>query len=58
MWFDLSPLRPDEWARTNYRRWVEAEALRAAYREGFDGARDEHSAATTAQTEAKKQAQQ
>lgn len=54
MWFDLSPLRPDEWARTSYRRWVEAETLRAAYQRGYADAKDEHNAATTAQTEAQK----
>lgn len=54
MWFDLSPMRPDAWAQTNYRRWVEAEALRAAYQQGYTDAKDEHSAASTAQAEAKK----
>lgn len=36
MWFDLSPLRPDEWARTRARPWREAAMLRSAYREGYD----------------------
>ena len=37
MWYDLSPMRPDEYAETNARRWVEATTLRTA---GESGQRD------------------
>lgn len=40
-WFDLSPMRPDEWAVTNARRWNEAMQLRIAYDAGVEDARAE-----------------
>jgi hypothetical protein len=37
-WYDLSPLRPDEYMRTVAYRWQEAMALRNAYQIGVDDA--------------------
>lgn len=34
LWFDLSPMRPDEWARTDAQRWRTAIAMRNAYHAG------------------------
>lgn len=40
-WYDLSPMRPDDYARTNARRWTEAMACRSAFDEGMrDAARE------------------
>lgn len=41
MWFDLSPLRPDEWAETDAARWIEAVQLRTAYQAGIEDAKGE-----------------
>lgn len=41
MWFDLSPMRPDEWAETDAARWNEAMQLRAAYQAGVEDAKGE-----------------
>jgi hypothetical protein len=41
MWYDLSPMRPDDYLRVNAYRWHEAVALRNAYNEGVqDAARE------------------
>ncbi len=41
IWYDLSPMRPDDYARTSARRWTEAVACRSAYEEGTrDAARE------------------
>lgn len=34
LWYDLSPMRPDEYAATNAWRWTEAVTLRAAFEQG------------------------
>lgn len=44
MWYDLSPMRPDEHANANARRWVEATTLRAAAQAGIQDAASEHEA--------------
>lgn len=42
-WFDLSPLRPDEFDRANARRWSEVAACRAAYEMGIrDAIAEQH----------------
>jgi hypothetical protein len=41
LWFDLSPMRPDEYGRTEAYRWVEAVQIRNAYQAGIDDADDE-----------------
>lgn len=41
MWYDLSPMRPDEHAKTDARRWVETTALRQAGNDGIQEATDE-----------------
>lgn len=41
IWFDLSPMRPDEWANTVAERWYRNARLKAAYLEGVNDARDE-----------------
>lgn len=38
MWYDLTPMRPDEYANTNAHRWLEAVALRRAGNEGIEQA--------------------
>lgn len=43
-WYDLSPMRPDEYAHTNARRWTEAVTLRNAYDGGVMDARKESQA--------------
>ena len=40
-WYDLSPMRPDEYANTNATRWREAVTLRGAYDSGVMDARHE-----------------
>jgi hypothetical protein len=40
-WYDLSPMRPDEYAETNAWRWHEALVLRNAYQMGVDDAKHE-----------------
>lgn len=40
-WYDLSPMRPDEFARTTVFRWREAVALRSAYEKGVQMATHE-----------------
>ncbi len=40
-WYDLSPMRPDEFAATNAWRWHEALTLRMAYQRGYEDARSE-----------------
>lgn len=44
LWYDLSSMRPDEFARTNARRWTEAVRVRKAYLDGFQDADAEHAA--------------
>lgn len=40
-WYDLSPMRPDDYAQANARRWTEAVTCRSAYDEGVrDAARE------------------
>ena len=40
-WYDLSPMRPDDFANTQARRWMEATACRVAFDEGQrDAARE------------------
>ncbi len=41
MWYDLSPMRPDAYARTNAWRWQEAVMLRNAYENGRSDAHHE-----------------
>lgn len=41
MWFDLSPMRPDDHANTQARRWLETTTLRAAGERGRQEATDE-----------------
>ena len=41
MWFDLSPLRPDEYDAMNANRWTEAVQLRNAYQTGLEDAANE-----------------
>ncbi len=43
-WYDLSPMRPDEYAETNASRWREAVMLRSAYENGVADARQESQA--------------
>lgn len=43
-WFDLSPLRPDEYDRTTARRWAEVRACRVAYEQGIQDAVSEQHA--------------
>jgi len=45
IWFNLSPLRPDEWAATDVERWMRNVQLRNAYQAGVDDAEDEARAA-------------
>ena len=40
-WYDLSPMRPDEYANTNAYRWHEALTLRNAYDVGLAEAKHE-----------------
>lgn len=40
-WYDLSPMRPDEYANTNASRWREVVTLRNAYDGGVADARRE-----------------
>jgi hypothetical protein len=40
-WYDLSPMRPDDFARTNVFRWREAVACRGAYERGVQNATQE-----------------
>jgi hypothetical protein len=46
MWFDLSPLRPDEYMRMDARLWTEAVVLRNAANEGLQDAHSEGKAVT------------
>lgn len=41
MWYDLSPMRPDDYAKTEARRWIEALALRRAGQDGMEQAASE-----------------
>jgi len=41
LWFDLSPLRPDEWLNANAEIWNEAQQLRYAYESGVAEVRKE-----------------
>ena len=41
LWFDMSPMRPDEWARTDAQRWRSAIAMRNAYHAGEQDAKGE-----------------
>lgn len=42
LWFDLSPMRPDEWGAQEAGPWLRAEALQGAYRKGRETAEIEH----------------
>jgi hypothetical protein len=42
LWYDLSPMRPDEYAATNAWRWHEAVTLRNAWEQGQADAHREH----------------
>lgn len=46
LWFDLSPMRPDEWARSDANRWNRNMKIRMAYEEGAREASDEAQAAS------------
>jgi len=40
-WYDLSPMRPDDYAKTQARRWTEASVCRSAFDQGVrDAARE------------------
>jgi len=41
MWFDFSPMRPDDYFRQDAQRWNEMLTLRAAASKGIERARDE-----------------
>jgi hypothetical protein len=41
LWVDLSPLPPDEFSRQTASRWIEAEQVQAAWRDGVEDARSE-----------------
>lgn len=41
MFYDLSPMRPDEFGRQRARRWTEAMQCRVAAQEGIEQARNE-----------------
>lgn len=41
MFYDLSPMRPDEFGRQRARRWTEAMQCRIAANEGIEQARNE-----------------
>lgn len=48
-WFDLSPMRPDEYMRQDAQRWNEAVILRNAINEGIaDAQGDQHAKAQLA----------
>jgi hypothetical protein len=50
LWYDLSPMRPDEYMRQNAWRWQEAVTLRSAYLEGKeDATREKHTRDTLMQ---------
>ena len=53
LWFDLSPMRPDEWAQTDAARWNEAAQMRSAYQAGVDQARRESEMDATLKAKAK-----
>jgi hypothetical protein len=42
LWFDTSPLRPDEWAVTDAERWTETVQLKLAYAAGVNAALEAH----------------
>lgn len=42
LWYDLSPMRPDEHGRQRADRWYRAEAIQRAYRTGQADAEREH----------------
>ena len=41
MWFDFSPMRPDEYYRQDAQRWTEMLVLRNAAHKGIERAKDE-----------------
>lgn len=43
LWYDLSPMRPDDLAATDATRWTEAIQLQRAWHEGIADANDEKS---------------
>lgn len=43
MWYDLSPMRPDEYLNTRADTWTEAVQLRNAAQDGISAARAEAS---------------
>lgn len=45
-WYDLTPMRPDQFAKTNVFRWREAVACRGAYERGIQDATRENDAMT------------
>lgn len=44
LWFDVSPLRPDEWARTEAAPFQRATSIQHAWRQGIEDANAEHEA--------------
>jgi hypothetical protein len=50
MWYDLSPMRPDEFDRTTAYSWHEVMTLRVAFEDGRRKAHDSASAWKQAQT--------
>lgn len=40
LWFDLSPMRPDDWANADAARWRSNLRIRKAYLEGVAEAND------------------
>jgi hypothetical protein len=46
MWFDFSPMRPDDYYRQDAQRWQEMLTLRAAALKGIERSRDEKRATT------------
>lgn len=42
LWFDLSPMRPDEWFAQEAGPWFRAEAIQGVYRKGRDQAEAEY----------------
>lgn len=44
LWFDLSPMRPDEWANSDAKRWQTNVMIRRAYMDGAAEANDDHQA--------------
>lgn len=41
LWFDTSPMRPDEWQHVDLERWNEAASVQDAWQKGIEDARSE-----------------